>query len=295
MKRALAIVGVIGIGLAVAATVGSVRSNDRQTSASTPCRVGHTVEMAGKEWKCTFVEEFEGQSLDPRKWLVQKTSVSGSRSGEECFVGPGKNVAVSGGYLNLTAMREAAPFTCASPLGHYRTQYSSGMVSTWKRFSQTYGRFEIRARFPAAKVAGLHSALWLYPQDLTYGAWPRSGEIDIAEVYSNYPDRAIPYIHYQQPPKDPRATNNWCSIKDISAFHVYVAVWTPSTITITYDGKKCLEHKWKPAGLLKEGAPFDKPFFVSLSQTLGINKNVFNPALTPLPATTQVDYVRVWS
>ena len=40
--------------------------------------------------------------------------------------------------------------------------------------------------------------------------------------------------------------------------------------------------------------PFDQPFFVALTQALGVDTNVFNPATTPLPATTQVDYVRVW-
>jgi hypothetical protein len=33
---------------------------------------------------------------------------------------------------------------------------------------------------------------------------------------------------------------------------------------------------------------------VALSQALGINTNAFNPATTPLPATTSIDYVRVW-
>jgi hypothetical protein len=40
--------------------------------------------------------------------------------------------------------------------------------------------------------------------------------------------------------------------------------------------------------------PFDQPFMVVLTQALGITTNEFDPATTPLPATTQVDYVRVW-
>jgi hypothetical protein len=40
-------------------------------------------------------------------------------------------------------------------------------------------------------------------------------------------------------------------------------------------------------------APFDQPFFLSLTQALGVGTN--SPtASTPLPATTLVDYVRVW-
>jgi hypothetical protein len=40
--------------------------------------------------------------------------------------------------------------------------------------------------------------------------------------------------------------------------------------------------------------PFDQPFFVALTQALGQNGNAFDPNTTPLPATTQVDHVRVW-
>jgi hypothetical protein len=41
-------------------------------------------------------------------------------------------------------------------------------------------------------------------------------------------------------------------------------------------------------------APFDQPFFIALTQALGVGTNSFNPATTPLPATTSIDYVRVW-
>ena len=39
------------------------------------------------------------------------------------------------------------------------------MVTTYNRFSQAYGRFEIRAKFPAATVQGLQSAFWLWPDN----------------------------------------------------------------------------------------------------------------------------------
>jgi hypothetical protein len=62
---------------------------------------------------------------------------------------------------------------------------------------------------------------------------------------------------------------------------------------VRYDGHTCLVDNWNPTGMVKP-APFDQPFMVALTQALGINTNAFSPASTPLPATTQVDYVRVW-
>lgn len=290
----------VGIGLVPLFFVGwavvlLIISDNSASDVPTRCELGKETEAGDRDWRCTFVDEFDGATLDTSKWLVQNTADSGYHSGNECFVGPGKNVSVSGGRLHLTVLQEAAPFVCASPSGHYVTQHSSGMVSTWKRFSQAYGRFEIRARFPDVKVPGIQSALWLYPQDLLYGGWPHSGEIDIAEFYSKYADRAIPYIHYEQSGKDPTVTNNHCRIKNPSKFHIYAAVWTPSSITITYDGENCLVHKWNPARPLEGAAPFDKPFIVVLTQALGITGNAFDQRTTPLPATTQIDYVRVWS
>jgi hypothetical protein len=33
---------------------------------------------------------------------------------------------------------------------------------------------------------------------------------------------------------------------------------------------------------------------LALTQGLGIGTNALDPSITPLPATTQIDYVRVW-
>jgi hypothetical protein len=41
-------------------------------------------------------------------------------------------------------------------------------------------------------------------------------------------------------------------------------------------------------------APFDQPFFLALTQMLGVGSNVFVDGTTPLPANTEVDYVRIW-
>jgi beta-glucanase (GH16 family) len=244
----------------------------------------------GSAWTCTLDDEFGGSTLDRSRWVVQTTAASGFRNGPECFVDTPSNVAVAGGTLSLTVRKEAAPFTCApGTAGAYSSQYSAGMVMTAGLFSQTYGRFEVRAKLPAAKVKGLQESFWLWPDNpFKYGTtWPQSGEIDIAEIYHLYPDRAIPYIHHTPAVVDPNVTNNYCLIDDITRFHTYTAEWTPTAITITYDGVTCL------VDTLPAGHPFDQPFMIALTQALGIGANAFD-ANTPLPATTQIDYVHIW-
>jgi hypothetical protein len=65
--------------------------------------------------------------------------------------------------------------------------------------------------------------------------------------------------------------------------------WTPRSITILANGQVCLIDR--PIG---GPTPFDQPFFISLTQALGIGANA-PTASTPLPATTQIDWVRVWA
>jgi beta-glucanase (GH16 family) len=269
----------------------------RAASTSTAISCGGVVKLkpTGQRWICTFDDEFAGTALKTARWAVQTTAASGFHSGPECFKNRAANVSVSAGYLRLTARREAAPFTCTSPLGSYQTQYTSGSVSTFGTFSQAYGRFEVRAILPAAKVQGLQESFWMWPvNSIKYGSvWPASGEIDIAEIFSKYPDRAIPFIHYNAAAYDPNVTNNYCLITNIASLHTYAVEWTPTAIKVIYDGHTCLVDSWNPVSLVKP-QPFDQPFMIALTQALGIGANAFSAATTPLPATTKIDYVRTW-
>jgi beta-glucanase (GH16 family) len=246
-------------------------------------------------WQCTFSDDFNGTSLDSTKWVAQRTDWSGYTSGlDACFVDTPDNISVSGGTLQLTARKEAAPFTCKDGYGDFTTQYTSGMVSTYGKFSQAYGRFEARAKISSARVAGLQTSFWLWPDDSSkYGGWPGSGEIDVAEMYSRYADHAFPYVHYNPASFDPNVTSYSCVIGNPDDFHTYALEWTTTQLKFIYDGKTCLVDNWNPAGAAKP-APFDRPFMIALTQALGIGDNQFDSATTPLPATTVVDYVRAW-
>jgi hypothetical protein len=51
---------------------------------------------------------------------------------------------------------------------------------------------------------------------------------------------------------------------------------------------------WEPAAPLVKPQPFDQPFVINLNQSLGLGHNQFDARVTPLPASTEIDYVRVW-
>ena len=265
------------------------------------CPGGTLYKADGTAWTCTFDDEFSGTALDTTKWVVVTSATGAPINNGACYTTSPNNVSVSGGYLNLTVRQESAPLSCKLPLGRTAsTPYTSGDVATYGKFSQTYGRFAVRASFPAATVAGLQASLWMYPNTNTYGAWPLSGELDIAEEYSRYADRVIPYLHYNYDTATVDktlntniVTNNYCMITDVNAFHEYAVEWTKTAITILFDGQVCMVDKPVALGLTGM-APFDQPFYMILTQALGITGNAFVAGSTPLPATTRVDYVRAW-
>jgi beta-glucanase (GH16 family) len=287
---------VLSVLLAATVTDGALNSVGAAVDRTIQPGCGATIKKStGGVWRCTFADDFTGTALDERTWSPMTTAATGVPTGE-CRVSSPDNIAVGRGVLRLTVRKEAEPFTCHSPTGDYVTQYTGGSVTTYNKFSQAYGRFEIRAKFPTTKVAGFHSALWMWPQNAAaYGtSWPASGELDIAEFRTGFPDRVIPYVHYNAAVPDPNATNPNCLVRRPGTFHTYTMEWSPDTITVRYDGKVCLVDRWQPALPLPKSAPFDRPFTMILTQGLGAGLNAVN-ASTPTRGSMVVDYVRMWS
>ncbi|WP_205473335.1 glycoside hydrolase family 16 protein [Nocardioides sp. SYSU D00038] len=267
-------------GVAAAAPQAADACGTRRTKAN------------GVAWRCSFSDDFSGSSLDRDKWAVTTTAETGYRLADECFVDDRTTVAVSGGKLRLTARRLPTARTCTDPVsGNFATRWTAGMVHTRGQFSQSYGLYEIRARFPAIQQPGLHSALWFYPEKFWYGPGA-SGEIDLVEHYSFMPRRVIPSLLYR-PATPVQQSGPGCFIDSLLTFHTYQLEWTPTRMTMTYDGKPCWSTSWTPAAPLTAPAPFDRPFVTVLTQGLGSGVNAPGPYL-PGVATMEVEYVRAW-
>ncbi|MEZ0581095.1 family 16 glycosylhydrolase [Nocardioides sp. MH1] len=247
----------------------------------------------GGTWTCTFVDEFDGDALDPDKWTTQDTARTGFRSDQTCYRGA-ENVAVQDGDLVLEARDAGAEIDCDGPYGEFRTRYTGGLVGTRDHFSQTYGRFEVRAKFPTARTPGVHGGFWMYPVRLTYGRWPASGEIDVAEWWSNDPTLLLPTLHYRG--RSFHADSGWhCRVDDPSEFHTYAVEWFPAVIRFAIDGTVCYTRTWRPTPPQALPQPFDKPFGMILNMGVGTVGGT-NPVsgTTPLPATLTVDYAKAW-
>lgn len=246
----------------------------------------------GSYWSCTFADEFSGTELDRSRWAPQTVFSSGDKLGRyACYRDHPDNISVSGGALHLTLRREDRPILCLRN-GLLPTPYSSGMVSTYRLFSQQYGRFEARYANTGTVVPGLQETFWLWPDDRyqkPLDLWPAAGEIDVAETYSQHPDLAIPFLHYTWNDNGgpvPGRNTAWNCRALRGGYNTYTLEWTPSRIEIFVNGTSCLVNT-------SGDKAFQKPYIVSLTMLLGSSGNKASDA-TPLPASMSVDYVRVW-
>jgi beta-glucanase (GH16 family) len=279
---------VAAVTLALLGAVVSAEAAAPETPPPTSDACGSMLAKSdGTPWTCTFVDDFSGTALDRSKWVVQTDMPAGSATSLGCHTDSPNNVSVSGGSLRLTVRKAAAPFVC----GGLPATYTSGQVSTFYKWSQQYGRFEARMKVPAATTPGLHEAFWLWPDarvaSTTY--WPAAGEIDISETYSMYPDLTVPFLHYTYTDNGgaiPGLNTAWDCSSPRGVWNTYTLIWTATRIEIRVNGTTCLVNT--------SGDPaFRKAYILVLTQALGVAENGFT-GLAPLPATTEVDYVKVW-
>lgn len=240
----------------------------------------------GTAWHCTFSDNFRGTSLDSTKWQILTSKKFSFGKRPDCFVDSPRNVSVGGGVLTLTSRKEPSMFNCNRLGQNYRTQYSAGMVSTYEKFSQAYGRFEFRAKFPYTQSNGVQTSLWLWPEGASGATWPASGEIDVAEWYSHVADRVIPYLH-SAALLSSQATSTKCMVDRVQDWHTYLLEWSPAGLTISYDGGLCLYHKGG-------GSPFNKRYIISMFQGFGLKRNAPN-STTPTVSRAQIAWVRAWA
>lgn len=199
-----------------------------------------------------------------------QTYVSGSVNGERL-------ASVENGILTITAKKIEG------------TVYSIRMNTkqSWK-----YGYFEARLKLPSGK--GTWPAFWMLPQNFT--AWPDDGEIDIMEEVGYNPDVVVSSIHCAAY-NHGLGTQKSGSVLLPSAqteFHVYAMEWTKDFIRMLVDGEEIFRYVNDGKGS-RNTWPFNAPFYIKLNLAWGgdwggaqgVDESV-------LPATYQIDYVRVF-
>lgn len=222
-------------------------------------------------WQITFQDEFNSDTLDLQKW--NRNDPWGGEHNHELQAYVKDAFEVKDGILHIKAQKRDAFYA-----GKER-QYTSGMMTTYQKFSQQYGRFEIRCRIPKGK--GLWPAFWLLPEPLN---WPP--EIDVLEFIGQEPHRIAMTHHFRDDAgKHQSIGGNWVGPDFSKKFHVFAVEWMPDHITWFIDGV--------PRFQSNKSIPQSK-MYVLVNMAVGGTWPGDPDDKTIFPAAFEVDYVRVY-
>jgi len=259
-----------------------------------------------KVWTMSWNDEFTGNTIDTSKWTydlgnwIVDESGTGIASGwgnneKEFYTNSSDNAYVKAGKLVIEAKKEVT----TDQFGTY--DYTSAKLKTKGLFSQTYGRYEIKAKLPVGK--GLWPAIWMLPENDTYGGWAASGEIDIAEGWGSKPDAVGGTLHYGGVWPNNKyigKTYTFSQNTSVNQFHEYALEWEPGEIRWYIDGVLYqTQNNWYNKDSNDEKyafpAPFDQDFYMILNLAVGGNFDGDPTADTQFPCAMEVDYVRVYT
>ncbi|WP_291843520.1 glycoside hydrolase family 16 protein [Maricaulis sp.] len=269
-------------------------------------------------WQLVWSDEFEGARIDREKWGFDIDCWGGGNNERQCYTDRPENARIEDGMLVIEGRRETETGAAFPP--HWGREaapvtrdYTSARLVTRDRAAWRYGRFEIRAQLPGHQ--GSWPAIWMLPEDNTYGGWAASGEIDIMEAVNlgepcalcpdGVEDRVFGTLHYGGQAPDNTYSGTSLSLEDPQAFHTYAIEWTPAGITWFVDGEAYATQTpedWYTEGLSEAAtpaAPFDKPFHLLLNLAIGGNwpesENLGGVADHSFPRAMRVDFVRVFA
>lgn len=232
-------------------------------------------------WKLVWQEDFNTAQLDTTVWTRVPQGKAQWRDqmtdkDDRCY-------AMQDGKLQLWGIRNNDNLSDQRP-------YLTGGVYSKEKFAFQYGRIVVRAKLEPAQ--GAWPAIWLLPQG---GAtWPKHGEMDIME-HLNYDGAVYQTIHsnYTQHQGQKENPPHFGKANIIAGqFNTYAVEWYPDRLVFLVNDAITFTYP-KVANAGADQWPFDRPFYIILSQQLG-GDWVGEVALDQLPVKMEIDWVKVY-
>lgn len=274
---------------------------------------------AADDWQLVWADEFDGPAIDPARWSFDVDCWGGGNGERQCYTAARRNAAIIDGKLIITARQEHASGP-ALPMALRKTaterpvevtrDFTSARLTTRAKAAWRYGRIEIRARLPQGQ--GLWPAIWMLPEQDSYGPWAASGEIDILEAVNlgvrcvacpgGREDRILGTLHFGGKwPGNVHAGSEFHFPDGLQGFHNYALEWQPDRMVWLVDGHTYAERKrseWWTSGSGAAGAPFDRAFHLIINLAVGgglaEGRDAGGVANGGFPKRFEIDWVRVW-
>ena len=243
------------------------------------------------DWTMTLSEEFDGEELNTDLWNTRLVWDGPLERDLQVYLP--ENVSVGDGLLRMKFEKRTA-HQYGDPNLPTR-DYATACLTTFDKFTQRYGYFEARLKYPTAR--GGWPAFWMLPDRGPEGGnvWQRRSthnggmEVDIAEhlcewgwgTYNcaahwdgyeeEHKSTALPLQHYRQ-------TDD--------GFHAFGLLWEPGRLTWFCDGEPKVS--WQSERVCSV------PEFVKFTIQVGGSWATHDVDDAALPDYMLVDYVRVW-
>jgi len=222
-----------------------------------------------QHWTRTFADEFNGKQLDRAKWIDSYPNNERTHSNNEQQYYAEDGWEVGDGRMRFKAEKRSKG----------GMPYTSGMISSYGKFAQQYGWFEIRCRVPKGK--GIWPAFWLLPDNKS---WPP--EIDILEILGHEPDKVYMTNHWVGEPGSHEGDGKPYKGPDFSGgYHTFAVDWSKDALVWYVDGTERFR--------TTKNIPHVK-MYVLANLAVGGNWPGMPDATTPFPGYMDIDYIRVY-
>ncbi len=240
------------------------RENGGEVSRATPVKPA-----AVEVWDLAFEDEFDGPQLEESRW--NRSFPWNQVINNELAGYSPDNVRLRNGKLVLTANDYEIEY------GGRSLNYTSGVVTSFNKFEQTFGYFEIRCRVPEGR--GLWPAFWLISKD-------RTPEIDVMDILGHEPDRVY-FTTLSKGEGGERSKQNESSkgVDFSRSFHTVGVKWTEEAITYYINGKETAR--------FTENIP-SKPMSLVISLAVGGDWPGPPSGWTPFPVNFEIESIRVY-
>jgi len=237
---------------------------------ATPAAVPAGPPPAPPGWTLVDYDDFNGNTVDTQKWQVYEAS---STNGTSQWLR--SMVSVGGGELRIAGQGK-------NPDG--QGNVSGGLCWCRGKGNQTYGMWQVRARFE--KGNGYGQAILLWPQS---NHWPDDGELDFVETPFASKTTAVGTVHWgSDNQEDERRVTG-----DYAAWHTYAVEWRAGSVKMSIDGVVYYDSTTSS----RRPAIPDTPMQLAIQQEPGPFGTKWVPApdsSTPDQVVMHIDWVRIY-
>lgn len=235
-------------------------------------------------------DEFDGEKFTTADWNWEARRAGWTNNELQAYRDSRNNIFLRDGKLVLKAIKSVNEYG--------KTVYTSGKVQTLDKHNFLYGRVDVRAKMPAGQ--GLWPAIWMMPARDNYGAWPRSGEVDIMEFLGHDVQTVYSNLHFGDPHADQQGVYTLPAGESFAEdFHVFSMEWEPGEFRFYVDGEHyhTVNDWYSRVGNTERPypAPFNKEFYIQLNLAVGGNWPGNPDETTDFEkAEFEIDYVRLY-